>query len=234
MNSLNKTSKLAGVLYLIITFIAPFSMLYVPSKLILAGDTLATASNIQTSQVLFRAAIASDALVFLLEIALTVLVYQLVKPVDKTLALIAAYARLGMTIIQGVNVLNYIFVLSLVSGAGYLSAFANGQPEALVTLFLNVHESTALIWGLFFGLHLMVLGYLVFKSGYMPKWLGVILLVTSLLYLVQGFGTILFPQAETMLKSVMSLAFIEIAFPLWLLVKGVNIKQFEKGVPESV
>ena len=161
MNSFNKISKFAGVLYLIITFVAPFSMLYVPSKLIVAGDALATAANIQSSKELFRAAIVSDALVFLLEIALTVLVYQLVKPVDKTLALISAYARLGMTVIQGVNVLNYIFVLLLVSGAGYLSAFASGQPEALVSLFLQAHDSTALIWGLFFGLPLLVLGYLV-------------------------------------------------------------------------
>lgn len=222
MNSLNKISKFAGVLYLIITFIAPFSMLYVPSKLIVAGDALATAVNIQSSQGLFRAAIASDALVFMLEIALTVLVYQLVKPVDKTLALVSAYARLGMTVIQGVNVLNYIFALLLVSGAGYLSAFASGQPEALASLFLQAHDATALIWGLFFGLHLLVLGYLVFKSGYMPRWLGVTLLVTSLLYLAQGFGAFLFPQAETMLKSIMSLAFIEIAFPLWLLIKSVK------------
>ncbi|HNF94654.1 MAG TPA: DUF4386 domain-containing protein, partial [Anaerolineales bacterium] len=117
MNSLNKTSKLAGVLYLIITFIAPFSMIYVPSKLMVAGDALVTANNIQSAQGLFRAAIASDALVFLLEIALTVLVFQLVKSVDKTLALISAYARLGMTIIQGVNVINYLFVLLLVNGA---------------------------------------------------------------------------------------------------------------------
>ncbi|MFN8434290.1 MAG: DUF4386 domain-containing protein [Anaerolineales bacterium] len=222
MNPLNKTSKLAGVLYLIITFIAPFSMLYVPSKLIVAGDALTTASNIQSAQGLFRAAIASDALVFLLEIALTVLVYQLVKPVDKTLALISAYARLGMTVIQGVNVINYLFVLLLVNGAGYLSALANGQSQSLVSLFLHAHDSASLIWGLFFGVHLLMLGYLVYKSGYMPKWLGVVLLITSLLYLAQGFGIILFPQFEASIKSMMSLAFIEIAFPLWLLVKGVK------------
>ena len=233
MNSLNKASKLTGMLYLIITFIAPFSMIYVPSKLIVAGDALATAGNIQTSQGLFRAAIASDAVVFLLEIALTVLVYQLVKPVDKTLALIAAYARLGMTVVQGINVLNYIFVLLLVSGAGYLSAFANGQPEALATLFLNAHDSVALIWGLFFGFHLLMLGYLVYQSGYMPKWLGAVLLVTSLLYLVQGFGTFLLPQAEKTLDTIISLAFIEIAFPLWLLIKGVNVEQWKERVAES-
>ena len=222
MNSLNKTSKLAGVLYLIITFIAPFSMIYVPSKLMVAGDALATANNIQSAQGLFRAAIASDALVFLLEIALTVLVFQLVRSVDKTLALISAYARLGMTIIQGVNVINYLFVLLLVNGTGYLSALANGQSQALVSLFLHAHDSVALIWGLFFGIHLLTLGYLVYKSGYMPKWLGVVLLITSLLYLAQGFGIILFPQIEGQMKSLMSFAFIEIAFPLWLLIKGVK------------
>lgn len=222
MNSLNKTSKLAGVLYLIITFIAPFSMIYVPSKLMVAGDAISIASNIESAQGLFRAAIASDALVFLLEIALTVLVFQIVRSVDKTLALISAYARLGMTIIQGVNVINYLFVLLLVNGAEYLSALANGQSQALVSLFLHAHDSVALIWGLFFGIHLLTLGYLVYKSGYMPKWLGVVLLITSLLYLAQGFGIILFPQIEGQMKSLMSFAFIEIAFPLWLLIKGVK------------
>ncbi len=222
MNSLKTTSHIAGVLYILITLIAPFSMLYVPSKLIVAGDAIATAGNIQASQGLFRAAIASDAVVFLLEIALTVLVYFLVKPVDKTLALIAAYARLAMTVVQGINLLNYVFVLLLTSGAGYLSAFASGQTEALVSLFLNAHDSVALIWGMFFGLHLLVLGYLAYKSGYMPKWLGVVLVITALLYLTQSFGIILFPQSEALFKSLISLAFIEIAFPLWLLIKGVK------------
>src|SRR5215510_13578852 len=101
MNALNKTAKFVGVLYVVITVLAPFSMSYVPSTLIAPGDAVTTSNNILASEGLFRAGIASDAVVFLAEIALTVALYALLKPVSKTLSLTAAFARLGMTIIQG-------------------------------------------------------------------------------------------------------------------------------------
>ena len=229
MNTLNKTAKFAAVLYLIITVLAPFSMSYVPSALIVPGDGAATSSNILTSEALFRAGIASDAIVFLTEIALTAALYALLKPVSKTISLTAAFSRLAMTIIQGMNLLPYFFVLLLLSGAGYLKSIAPEQLHALVMLFLNTHEYVALIWGLFFGLHLVVLGYLVYKSGYLPGFLGPILVATSLVYLTKGFGTILFPNYKPILDSIAFLAFIEIVFPLWLLFKGVREQEPATG-----
>jgi hypothetical protein len=130
-----------------------------------------------------------------------------------------------MTVIQGMNLLTYFFVLLLLSGASYLKSFAPDQLDALVMLFLNAHEYAALIWALFFGLHLVVLGYLVYKAGYLPRLLGVILVATSFIYLTKGFGTILFPDYKPMLDSIAFLAFIEIVFPLWLLIKGVKEEQ---------
>jgi hypothetical protein len=208
-------------------------MLYVPSTLIAPGDAATTASNISASEGLFRASIASDSVIFLIEIVLTVLLYVLLKPVNKTLSLVAAFSRLAMTVIQGINLLNHFFVLLLLSGAGYLGVFAPDQLHALVLLFLNAHENVALIWGLFFGLHLLVSGYLVYRSGYFPKFLGILLLMVSLSYLTQAFGNMLFPQYKELFTSIGSLAFLEIAFPLWLLIKGVNIEQWEKRVAES-
>src|SRR5215470_17437666 len=125
--SLNRTTRVAGVLYLLIAVVAPFSMVYVPSRLIVPGDAATTASNVLASEGLFRLGIANDSIVFLIEIVLTVLLYALLKPVSKTLALVAAFSRLAMTIIQGINVLNLVFVLLLVSGAGYLNVFALDQ-----------------------------------------------------------------------------------------------------------
>jgi hypothetical protein len=233
MNALNKTAFFSAVLYLIITVLAPFSMSFVPSALILPGDAEATVNQVVHSEGLFRAGIASDAVVFLAEIALTAALYALLKPVSKTLSLTAAFSRLAMTIVQGINLLPYFFVLLLLSGAGYSQPIGSDQLYVLVMLFLNAHEYVALIWGLFFGLHLIILGYLVYKSGYLPRFVGIILVATAFIYLANGFGTILFPSSKPILDSIAILAFIETVFPLWLLIKGVNFEQRQRQVLES-
>jgi hypothetical protein len=225
MNSLNKTAKIVAILTLIIVFLAPFSMLYVPSTLIVAGDASTTSANIMANDSLFRMAMASDAIVFLLEIVLTVMIFALMKPVNETLSLVASYARLAMTVVQGINLLNYFFVLLLLSGASYLNVFEAEQLQAMTMLFLNLHDSVVLIWGAFFAVHLLVLGYLVYKSGYIPKLIGIFLVITAVIYFVQSFGTILLPQYKEAFSSMASLAFIEIVFPLWLLIKGVKVSE---------
>jgi hypothetical protein len=222
MNPLNKIARIAGVLILLTAVLAPFSLIYVPSTLVVPGDAATTANNIIASEGLFRLGIVSDALVFLLEIAIIVLLYVLLKPVNQTLSLVAAFSRLAMAVIQGINLLNYFFVLLLLSGAGYLAVFSPDQLHALALLFLGAHELVALIWGLFFGFHLLVLSYLVYRSGYLPRILGVVLLVTALCYLTQSFGNMLLPQYAETFTTIGFLAIIELAFPLWLLIKGVK------------
>jgi len=232
-NSIQTTARVAAILTLLIVVFAPFSMIYIPTTLVVPGDAAATASNIMASEELFRIGMVSDSIVFLIEIVLTVLLYVLLKPVNKTLSLVAAFSRLAMTVIQGMNLLNHFIVLLLLSGAGYLTIFAPDQLQALVMLFLNAHESVVLIWGLFFSLHLFVFGYLVYKSGYLPKFLGILLLIVAFCYLIQDFGNMLFPRHKALFTSIGSLAFLEIVFPLWLLIKGVNVEQWQKRVSES-
>ena len=228
MNSIQKTARTTGVLILMLVVLAPFSMLYVPSTLIVPGDATTTASNIVANESLFRLAIVSDSIVFLIEIALCALLYVLLKPVSKTLSLVAAFARLAMTVIQGINLLTYFIVLLLLSGAGYLTVLAPDQGQALVLLSLNAHEAVVLIWGVAFALHLLVAGYLVYKSGYLPKIVGGLLIVASLCYFTQSFGNILFPQSKALFASIGLLSIVEIALPLWLLIKGVNVEQWKK------
>jgi Domain of unknown function (DUF4386) len=228
-----KTARIAGVLILIIAVFGPFSFIYIPSILIVSGDAATTAKNIMASEGLLRLGIVSDSVVFLIEIVVTVLLYVLLKPVSKTLSLVAAFSRLAMTVIQGINLLNYFFVLLLLSGAHYLTVFASDQLHAIVLLFLNAHADVVLIWGLFFGLHLLVLGYLVYKSGYIPRFVGVLLIIASVSYLTQSFGNILLPKYTQIFASVGYLSAIEIALPLWLLIKGVNVEQWEKRASES-
>lgn len=222
MNSLKKTARITGVLYLLLIVFAPFSMLYVTSTLVVPGDAAATAANIIASEGLFRLSIVSDSIVFLIEIVLVVMLYVLLKQVNKTVSLVAAFSRLGMTIVQGVNLLNHFVVLLLLSGAGFLAAFDPAQINALSLLFLQVHEAVAYIWGLFFALHLVFLGYLVYKSGYIPAWLGGVLMFASLCYFIQGFGNILLPGAAEIFEAIGFVSIIELAFPLYLVIKGVK------------
>jgi hypothetical protein len=166
---------------------------------------------------------------------MSVLLYVLLKPVSRSLSLVAAFFRLAQTIVNGLNLLNNATSLLLLSGADYLAAFEPKQLQALALLFLDAHEYGILIGQLFFGLHLLVLGYLVFKSGYLPRILGVLLVLASLGYLIESFGNFLLPDY----KEVFSLIVIapavtgELALTIWLLVKGVNVEQWEERVLAS-
>ncbi|MFN8444411.1 MAG: DUF4386 domain-containing protein [Caldilineaceae bacterium] len=234
MNSIQKTARITGLLILLMAFIAPFSMIYVPSTLIVPGDATATAQQIIASEGLFRLSMASDAVVFLIEIGLCALLYVLLKPISKPLSLVAAFARLAMTILQGINLLNHFMVLLLVGGSGYLAVFTTEQLQALALLFLNAHETVVLIWGAAFALHLLISGYLVYQSGYLPRWVGGLLIVAAFCYFIQSFGTILLPQSKALFASIALLSMVEIALPLWLLVKGVNIEAWKKRALASV
>jgi hypothetical protein len=221
-NSLKRTARIAGILTLLMAVIAPFGMMYVPSTLVVPGDATATANQIVASEGLLRLGIAGNAVVLMIEIVLVVMLYALLKPVSKTFSLVAAFARLAMTTVQGINLFNHLLALQLLGGAAYLNAFEPGQLHALALLFVNAFESVALIWGLFFAFHLVVLGALVYKSGYIPRVLGILLLVAGLCYLLQGFGTILLPGYDEIWSAVGLVSMVELAFPLWLVIKGVR------------
>ncbi len=136
------------------------------------------------------------------------------------LSLMAAYARLAMTIVQGVNVFNLIFVSVIVGGSTFGAAFDPAQISALTSLFLETLGIGSLVWGWFFGLHLVISGYLVYKSGYLPKVIGVLLLVISAAYFIQSFGTFLLPQYTEIFTTIGLLSIVEIVFPIWLVIKG--------------
>src|SRR5215210_5821837 len=228
-------ARITGLLLLIIVVLGPFSLIYVPSTLIVPGDPTATADNIRASEWLFRLGIISNSLIFLLEVVVTALLYVLLRPVSRTLSLVAAFARLAMTVIQGINLLPYFIVLLLLSGASYLTVFEPGQLYALVLLFLNANLSVVYIWQLFFGLHLFVLGYLIFRSGYFPRILGILVVLGSLGYLLDSFGNILLPNYEAIFGLVVAVTAIigELPFFLWLLIRGVNVQKWHERASAS-
>lgn len=228
-------ARLAGLLVLVLVVISPFSLIYIPSTLIVPGDATTTANNVMASDGLFRLGIISDAAIFLIEIVVTALLYVLLRPVSRTLSLAAAFARLAMAVIQGINLLPYFIALLLLSGAGYLTVFEPDQLNALVLLSLNAHENAVYIWQAFFGLSLFVLGYLIFESGYFPRILGVLMVVGALGYLIDSFGNILFPSYGEIFGLVVAVTAIigELPFFVWLLVKGVNVQKWHERASSS-
>ncbi len=228
-------ARITGLLVLILVVLGPFSQLYVPSTLIVPEDATATADNIRASESLLRLGIVSDSAIFLIEIVVTVLLYVLLRPVNRTLSLVLAFARLAMAVIQGINLLPYFTALLLLSGAGYLRVFEPDQLDALALLFLNAHQYVVYIWEIFLGLHLVVLSYLVFKSGYFPRILGVLLVLPSLGYLIHGYGSFLFPNYAETFDLVVGVGAVigELPFFLWLLIKGVNVQQWRNRASAS-
>ena len=228
-------ARVAGCLLLFIVIIAPFSQLYVPSTLIVPGDATATANNIGASGWVLRLGIVSDSLVFLIEIVLCVLLYVLFRPVSRTLSLVAAFARLAMTIVMGINLLAYFTALLLLSGAAYLTVFGPAQLDALALLSLNAHQYGVYVWEAFFGLDLAVLGYLIFRSGYFPRILGVLMIFAALGYLAHSYGNWLYPNyVETLALIVGVTALIgELPFFLWLAIKGVNVQRYNERAQQS-
>jgi len=224
-NSYKPTARIAGVLYLVIIICAGFSEGFVRSSLIVPGDAAATANNILTSEWLFRLGFVSDLAAFMSDAVVAVLFYVLLKPVSKTLAMIAASLRLvAHPAIAGINMLNHFTALSLISGSDYLAVFPTDQLQALVLLFLDAHNTGYLIAGAFFGLHLFFLGYLFFKSELFPGVLGILVIIASAGYLLESFGVFLFPAYEQLFAWIVGLTAVigEVSLTFWLLIKGVK------------
>ena len=229
LNSIQKIARTAGALYLLITLLAIFVHFYIPAQLVVPGDAAATAGKITASAGLFRMSIGAELVLLLSEVVLSVLLYVLLKPVNKTLSLVSAVSRLAMTTIHGANLLTQFIVLLLLGGAGYLSVFDPTQLNALVMVFLDAYNYGFTIGIVFLVLHASILGYLIYRSGYFPKILGVLFIIASLGYLIDSFSHVLIANYQKgPVYLALPIAIAEIAFPLWLLIKGVNSRTVAK------
>ena len=230
--SLRKAAIVAGFGLLIMTIFAIYAYFFVRQSLIVPGDATTTANNIMANELLFRSGIVSWLIVLTCDVVVAWALYVLLKPVNKSLSLLAAWFRLVYTTIHGIALLNLIFVLQLLSGADYLKVFETDQLHALVLQFLNGHNYGSLIGLVFFGFHLFVLGYLVFKSDYIPRILGVLLVFASFGYLIDSFANFLLSNYENY-KAIFALVvgvpgFIgELSLCFWLLIKGAKIPEMK-------
>ena len=222
-DSPRKAAIVAGLGLLLMTVLAIFANFSVVEGLVVPGDAAATASNIADNELLFRAGICCLIIVAALDVVVAWALYAFVKQVNKGLSLLMAWFRLLYAALLGVAVANLLGALLLLGGASYLTAFETSQLHAQVALSVNAFSYMWDIGYVFFGLHLLLLGYLVFKlgySGYIPKILGVLIVIASLGYLVDSFGKFLVPNHSANIG--MFTFFGELLLMLWLLWGGAR------------
>ena len=226
MNSLKKTARGAGILYILMDVFMIFSGMYVDSKLNVPGDAVATASNILASEWLFRLGFVSNLVGLILQLFLVHVLYELFKSVDKGQArLLVIFVVAGVSVVS-LNMLFQYAPILLFSGAGYLSAFNLAQLQTLSMVFLDMYKHGIMIAEIFWGLWLIPLGLLVYKSRFVPKVLGVLLIVGCFGHLLSFLSTFLFPDYSAILTPIGDTVMLgELPIFLWLLIKGVKDQQ---------
>jgi hypothetical protein len=229
--SINKTARIAGFLYLLFIPLAFFGFPYGPSHLFVPGDAATTANNIMAAASQFRLSMVINLFGAIFNVFVVLALYRLLKAVNKNMAaLMVVFILLG-TPIGMLNELNHVAVLLLLSGADYLTPFTASQLQALVLFFHDLHQYGLNIDKVFWGLWLLPMGYLVFKSGFLPRILGLLLIIGGVGWLTEFLTALLLPNGGV--KIVMFTSWGEVLFPLSLLVKGVNVEQWKKRAAES-
>lgn len=226
MNSDRNPGRVAGFWYLLLTLLGPVRLMYIPGKLFVSGNAAATANNIAAHETLFRLGIISEVLSGVVVIFLALALYRLLKDVDQNLAVMMV--MLGGFLpaaIDFFNILNDAAALILVHGADYLRVFDQPQRNALALLFLNLFDRENFAAEIFWGLWLIPLAILVYRSHFLPRFLGVWLYVNGLTYVALCFTGWLAPRYYAVaFNSAFPLLFGEVAFMLWLVIKGAKPK----------
>jgi hypothetical protein len=225
-------ARIGGVLYLIIIIAGIFGELLVRGKLIVSGNATATANNIMAHELLWRVGIACDLVMHVCDVPLMLVFYVLLRPVNKNLALLAVLFNLVQTAVLVANKLNLLSAMFLLGSADYLKAFEPHQLHALSYLAIKSHGYGFGIGLIFFGFECLVVGYLIFRSAYLPRVLGVLMQIAGLCYLTNSFALIIAPAfADRLFPAILVPSFIaELSLCLWLLVKGVNVTNWNKQV----
>ena len=226
-------ARMAGVFYLITIVMGVFAEVFVRGALVVRDDAAATATNILAHEPLYRFGLAADLIMLACYIAVTLLFYDLFRPASRSLSLLAAFFSLVGIAVLAVNSLNHLAPLVFLGSAQYLSAFETTQLQALALMSLKLHARGYSIAGVFFGLYCLMIGYLVFRSGFLPRILGGLMAIGGLSYLTDSFAIFLLPTLATRLPDIMMLGGIaELSLCLWLMVMGVNAPKWkEKASP---
>jgi hypothetical protein len=225
-------ARIGGALYLIIIILGIFGEAFVRNRLVVSGDGAATAANITSMESLWRFGIASEFLALICTIALAMIYFVLLKPVSKELNLLATFFRLVSIVVEAVAALYLVVALFPLGNAAFLKAFTPEQLYALVSLATKSHSYGFSVSLLFLGCTFLIHGYLIFRSGYLPKMLGILIQVAGVCYLTNSFALILYPAvANQIFLAILVPVFVgEASLGLWLLVKGVNVQKWNERV----
>jgi hypothetical protein len=234
--SVNKIARTGGVLYLIIILTGIFGEIFARGKLIVSGDATATANNIISSQLIWRIGIAGDLIMHVCDVGLMVILYYLLRPVNKYLALLALLFTLVQTAVLVATKLNLFTTLLLLGDANYLKALEPNQLYALAYVTIKNDSYGFGIGLLFFGFTCLVNGYLIIRSDYFPKLIGVLLQIAGLCYITNSMAMIIAPKfADMLFPFILLPSFIaELSFCLWLIVKGVREEEWKRKATSLV
>jgi uncharacterized protein DUF4386 len=222
MTSTRNPGRVAGLWYLALVIIGPLRLIYIPSKLFVSGNAAATANNIAAHEWLFRFGMVGDLIGAVVLIFLVLAFYRLFKDVNQQLAvLVVILGGVMPALIYFVNVVSDAGALMVVRNPNFLSIFDKPQRDALVMLFLRLHDHQVTAAEILWGMWLFPLGILVYRSHFLPRFLGVWLLINGGAYVILSLTGFLLPQYENKLFLVFQPAlFAELALVLWLVIKG--------------
>jgi hypothetical protein len=212
MTSISRKARIAGLVYLSLVILGPLRLIYIPSRLVVEGNATATAHNIAAHEWLFRLGMVSDLVCGALLVFLALALYRLFEEVDRTQAVLVVFLGGVMPA-----------VIYLLNGGDFMSVFDQPQRDALATLFLRLHDQVDVASEVLWGLWLFPLAILTIRSGFLPRFLGVWLIIAGLSYLALSLTGELLPQYQDMVFRIGSPARLgEVAFLLWLLVVGAR------------
>jgi hypothetical protein len=220
-------ARVAGVLYLLIFVAAPFAEFFVRGRLVISGDPAATATNILAHELLFRLGFVAELITLVCDTTVALIFYDLLKPVSRSLSLLAAFFRLMLVAIMAVDSLNYFSPLVLLGGAHFLTAFKADQLQGLVLVSQSLFTHGYNISLVFFGFHCLLIGYLIYRSTFLPRIIGVLLAIGGPCYVTNSLASFLSPGfAAPYLLIPPGLG--ELSLTLWLLVVGVNVQRWKE------
>ncbi len=216
-------ARVAGVFYLLTIAMGVFAELFVRGALVVRDDAAATASNILAHESFYRLGLVADLIMLVCYVAVTLLFYYLFKPVSRSLSLLAAFFSLIGIAVLAVNCLSHVAPLIFLGNANYLSVFEPNQLQALALVSLRLHARGYTISGVFFGMYMLLLGVMIFKSEFLPRIVGVLMAIGGLGNLIDSFATFLSPALAARLPDLGMLGGLaELALTVWLLAMGVN------------
>lgn len=236
MNSTHNPGRVAGFWYVLLGVFAPLRLMYIPNKLFVAGNATATVNNIAAHEWLFRFGIVADLVCGVILIFLVLAFYGLFKGVDRNLAvLVVILGGVMPALIDFLNTVNDGGALMAVRGADFLSVFDKPQRDALAMLFLRLHHQAIVGAEILWGLWLLPLGMLVYRSRFLPRFLGVWLIINGLAYVVISFTGLLLPQYYNVVFNRAFPALLgEMALMLWLVIKGAKPPTLDEAASPAV